>query len=101
MSGGVWQAVRLTETRRPCDGTVIAEGPSRDCVLPHWSPGVVAICWRADAPPVRRLSAEALASVRRKRVLARLDRKLPLLAAVLFEADLEARPGYFAGERGA
>jgi len=95
---GVYQAIRLGPDLRPSGGEVIAEGTEAK-VLPFWVPGKIVIAWRADEPPPRRLSKASLASVRRKRLRRRLDAKFPLLADQLEQAELAARPDFYAGDR--
>ena len=87
---------------RPC-GPVLFEGSEAECeaflyAIPDWHLKA-ALCWRSDCPPPRRLSTESLASKRRKTLLTRLRKRFPLIADQLYQAELEARPGYFAGER--
>ena len=54
---------------------------------------------RFQEPEPRRLSKEGLASVRRKRLRARLDKSAPLFADELFDQEIERNPSYYAGER--
>lgn len=96
---GTYQAIRLGADLRPCNGEVIAEAPTAAELLHLWQPGRVVIAWRADAAPIRRLSRDSLAALRRKRLRRRLEARFPLIACQLYEAELAARPGYFAGDR--
>jgi hypothetical protein len=52
-------------------------------------------CWTAAQKEIKRWSPERKARTRRTRLRRRLDRKTPLLADVLFDAELERRPDYF------
>lgn len=96
---GEWTAVRLPQSKRPSEGTVIARGDHPQDVEHLWEPGVVAICWTEAPSPVRRLSQDGLARVRRARLRRRLEKKCPLFADQLFDQELAARPDYFAGVR--
>jgi len=93
---GYYQARRMVNFRPV--GEILAQGTAEE-VDPFWIAGEVAIVWTYDAPPPRQLSTQSLASVRRKRLRRRLDRKHPLLADLIYEQELAARPGFFAGER--
>ena len=57
-----------------------------------------AVCWSPIPKPVKRWSPERKANARRKRLRARLEKKTPLLADVLFDAELKRRPDYFDAE---
>jgi len=94
-----YQAIQLGADKRPSNGTVIAEGPTAESVDHLWQAGHVIIAWTYDAPEPRRLSKASLASVRRKRLMRRLERKHPLLADLLFAETIAARPAFYAGER--
>ena len=93
---GYYEARRMVNNR-PI-GEVLARGTAEE-VDPFWVAGQVAIVWTYDAPPPRQLSQKSLASVRRKRLRNRLEKKCPLLASVLYEQELAARPAHYAGER--
>lgn len=104
MTSGVYQAIRLGADKRPSTGTVIAAAPDTGggippAILALWVPGQVAIAWTAEHRPIRRLTADSLAQLRRKRLRRQLDRKHPLIAAQLYEQELAARPAFYAGER--
>ena len=91
-----YQARRMVNYRPV--GEILAEGTEEE-VSPFWKPGEVAICWTYDMDPPKKLSQAGLASVRRKRLQRKLERKHPLLAAVLFEEALKEKPEFFAGVR--
>lgn len=69
-------------------------------VMRQWSPGCgYAVCWElVSQKPIRRWSPEARARVRRRNLANRLQRKVPLFARLFYEAELERRPEYFAGD---
>lgn len=96
---GTYHAIRLGPDMRPSNGTVIASGQAKADVLPYWQAGRVVIGWKADHAPMRRLSQASLASVRRKRLRRKLERKHPLLAEQLFADEIAARQAFYAGER--
>ena len=96
---GLYQAIRLGRDMRPCNGEVLAEGPTPESVEHLWQPGRVVIAWSANEGPPRRLSQDSLASVRQKRLRRRLEKKHPLFADELFAREIEARPDHFAGIR--
>lgn len=98
---GTYQAVKLGPDNRPSNGTVLAQADTADELMHLWQPGKVVIAWSYDAPEPRRLSREALASVRRKRLQRRLERKFPLLASDLYAAEIAARPAFYDGHRSA
>jgi len=93
---GYYEARRMVNFRPV--GEVLARGTAEE-VDPFWVAGQVAIVWTYDAPAPRQLPKASLASMRRKRLKNRLDKRLPLFADVLFEQELETRPAHFAGER--
>lgn len=99
MTRGTYQAVALGDDRRPCNGTVIASGPTMESLMHLWKPGSVVIAWQADHEPVRRLPPASLAAVRRKRLRRRLETKHPLFADLFEQAELAARPAFYAGAR--
>jgi len=96
---GLYSAIRLGPDMKPCNGEVLATSPNEADVIHLWEPGRVVIGWSAQEAPTRRLSQASLASVRRKRLRRRLDRKHPLLADLLEAEELAARPAFYAGER--
>lgn len=96
---GLYKAIRLGADKRPSNGEVIASSTNEADVLPYWQPGLVVIGWQADEAPPKRLSRASLASVRRKRLRRRLEKKHPLLADMLEAEELAARPAFYAGER--
>jgi hypothetical protein len=63
------------------------------CVLGKWVPA-----WSAIHPPTREMSQAARASIRRKRMEKRMQKKYPLFAKDFIRAELERRPQYFSGE---
>lgn len=91
--GGTYRARRVID-HRPT-GPIVAEGPTKADVLPYWQPGAVAITWDADERPARRWPADTVARVRRERLRKRMERKFPLLADQLTDAELAARPSYY------
>lgn len=99
MTAGRYQAIRLGPDLRPTNGQVIAEADTAAELIHLWEPGRVVIAWRMPDAPRKRLSRDSLATVRRKRLRRRLDAKHPLFAAQLYEAEIAARPDYYAGHR--
>lgn len=93
---GVWRARRVVN-HKP-SGEILAEGPTRADVDHLWCPGVVAITWDAEERPIRRWPQETVARVRKARLKRRLEKKLPLFADQLYDAELAARPDYYAAE---
>jgi len=93
---GYYEARRMVNFRPV--GEVLARGTAEE-VDPFWVAGEVAIVWTYDAPAPRQLSQKSLASMRRKKLRTKLDKKCPLLAEVLYEQELAARPAHYAGER--
>ncbi|WP_205315989.1 theronine dehydrogenase [Ochrobactrum sp. 3-3] len=69
-------------------------------IMALWRPGQgYAICFDfLSSKPVRRWSKEAKASVRRRNLRRRLERRFPLFAQMFAEAELAKRPAYFDGE---
>lgn len=101
-SAGVWQAIELAEhSANPKHGRIIAEveADSRQCpqlIRDLWKPGRVVIGWTFNKP-IKRLAPETLAKRRRTRLANKLQQRVPLLAAELFERETTARPGFFEG----
>ena len=95
---GKYQAIKLGPCMRPSKGEVVCEGSEEECMA-HWVAGKVIIAWTPDHKPMRRLSKESLSSVRKKRLMRKLETKHPLFAQQLFCKELRERPAYFAGER--
>jgi len=93
---GYYEARRMVNFKPV--GEVLARGTAEE-VDPFWVAGKVCIVWTYDAPAPRKLPKASLASMRRKRLKTRLDKRLPLFADVLFEQELQERPAHFAGER--
>lgn len=99
MTRGTWSAVQLGPDMRPSSGTVLASSADRADVEHLWQPGRVALCWSYASKPPRRLPQQTVARLRRRRLRRRLERTAPLFADELFEAELAARPRYYAGHR--
>jgi len=102
---GTYSAIRLGPDKRPSNGTTIATAQSTGGGCPPeidalWVPGEVVIAWNAPDIPRKRLSPASLGSVRRKRLMRRLEKKHPLFAAQLFEAETTARKSHFWPENG-
>jgi hypothetical protein len=55
------------------------------------------ITWSPVSAPIKPLSQEALASVRRKRLARRVKAKYPLLADQIIAEELAKKPDYYAG----
>ena len=53
---------------------------------------------QAIKTPMKQLSKETLAGVRKKRTMNRLQKKYPMLVEELFKEELENKPEYFEGE---
>lgn len=104
MAGGNYFAVQLGPDKNPAHGTRIAEAPANhDGTCPEvikdlWRAGEVAICFSHETV-IRQLSQEGLASVRQKRLRARLEKQVPLFAAEYERRELEQKPDFYAGER--
>lgn len=96
---GLYQAIKLGRDMRPSNGAIIATAERQQDLLHLWEPGRVVIAWSANEGPPRRLSQQSLASVRRKRLRRRLERKHPLFAEELFQREIAQRPDHFAGIR--
>jgi len=82
---------------KPTDEVIVA-GTFEECEA-QWVAMKTVICWIGDETPIRKLSTEALASRRKKRLWSRLQKKHPLFAAELYEQELAARPDHYAGAR--
>ena len=61
--------------------------------LGKWS-----VYWSAVMAPPRQLSEDTLKSVRRKRLQRRMEKKYPLFADQLVEAEIEVKPDYYEGK---
>jgi len=96
---GTYKAIRLGPDLRPTGGQVLAEADDAEALMHLWEPGRVIIAWSMPEREPRRLSAASLASVRRKRLRRKLDRKHPLLADQLEAEELARRPAFYAGQR--
>ena len=92
---------------QPCPGPrvlasaeVPAGAPCPPEVRDLWKPGT-GYGIHIDFPQaaVRRWSEEAKANVRRRNLVARVQKAAPLFADELIERELAARPNYFAGKR--
>lgn len=100
---GVYYAVQLGADKNPARGVILAEAPGDGIVIPPsikalWRPGEVSICWRIDQP-MRTLSPESLAKMRRTRLHNRLQRDVPMFADQIEERELAKRPDFFSGKR--
>lgn len=92
---------------RPCPGLqeLAAAEVQAGCACPpeilaHWRPGsgyAVTLDF-VDQSPVRRWSKATKASVRRRRLQARLQRRVPLFADELFAREIARRARYFEGD---
>lgn len=70
-------------------------------IMSLWKPGTGYAVFCQPLLPhrkERRWSLEAKARVRRANLRRRLERKMPLFAAALYEAEIAARPAYFEGQ---
>lgn len=70
-------------------------------IMSLWKPGTGYAVFCQPLLPhrkERRWSLEAKARVRRANLRRRLERKMPLFAAALYEAEIAARPAYFQGQ---
>ncbi|GEL54822.1 hypothetical protein [Asaia bogorensis] len=79
--------------------TVLDRAYEREIVAEH-APRVKPGCgwchgWSAYYPPVTRWSPERKANTRRRRLRARLERQVPLLADMEEADELSRRPSYF------
>jgi len=98
MTAATWSAIKLGPDKKPARGTTIATGPTEESVAHLWRPGDVIIAWTAPHKPVKRWSQATTAKVRKQRLMKRLQRKFPLFAAQLYEAEIAARPDYYAAQ---
>lgn len=99
--------VKWSLKHKPCPGkeiliskTVNKGDPCPQEVRDVWVPGSgYAIGLNMEPGKVRRLSQAALASVRQKRLVRRMEAKYPLLAEQFINAELSKRPEFFSGIR--
>lgn len=70
--------------------------PEIEAAYPGVGHGYV-ISWTYVSDPIRQLSREALASVRRKRLERRVRQKYPLLAEQIISEELAKKPDYYNG----
>lgn len=83
-------SIRIAVDHRPV-GDLLAQSPNLADVIDLWRPGVFLVCWHAEHQPIRRLSPDALA---RRRALAhnrRVERDIPLFAA-LYSVPVPPKP---------
>ena len=66
-------------------------------VLEKWVPGEWSIYWSAICEPLRSMSREGKAAIRRKNLRRRMEKKYPLFAEKFIQEEMEARPKYFDG----
>lgn len=55
------------------------------------------VCWRAISEPMKQLSKETLAGIRKKRITRRMQKKYPLFAEEMIKKAINENPEYYAG----
>lgn len=87
----------LSEIFRHCDDPEARKSPAEFDQLHSLGDGYSNyLCFPALAP-MRELPAASLASVRRKRVTRRIEKKYPLFAGEFVKQELDRQPEYYAG----
>jgi len=55
------------------------------------------VCFQAICEPVREMSQEKLAVIRKKRLVRRMEKKYPLFAQEMIDQEISRNPDYYAG----
>ena len=107
-AGAIWRyALRWSLPHRPCPGPrelAFAEVPAgapcpAEVEALHRPGSGYAVCIDFPEPaPAMRWSQERKAATRRRNLARRIEKAAPLFADELIAREIEARPGYFAGE---
>lgn len=66
-------------------------------ILEKWVAGKWSICWSAIREPMKSMSTEGKASIRKRNLRKRMEKKYPLFAEEFIQEEMKARPKYFMG----